>query len=183
MREPRETGNPVRRTAWIAAAGAAMIGAVTMLVRRNHMTQVRALLGARYDEESGRGRAATPASPRARKAGHETRDLKGGVLGKLVLLLGSVAACMVLAMIGLRIWVTHSERAADPAFTRLQTAIVTPPEPHLQRDPLREIANLHARENGLLDTYAYLQPNRTRARIPIDRAIALTIGQPLAPPP
>ena len=183
MREPRRTAHPARRTAWMAAAGATILGAATMLVRRTHTTQARALLGARYDEESGRGRAATPASPKARKAGHETRDLKGNVLAKLLLLLGSVAACMVFAMIGLRIWVTHNERAAEPAFTRLQTAIITPPEPHLQRDPLREIANLHARENGLLDNYAYVEATRTRARIPIDRAMALTIGRPLAPPP
>ena len=179
---PDTDRSPARRGLWVAA-GAALLGAATMLVRRSHMAQTRAVLGARYDEASGRGRASIAVTPRARSAGHETRDLRGGVLGKLLLLLGSVAACMVLAMIGLRIWVTHAQVAGEPSFTQVQTTIVTPPEPHLQRDPLREIANLHAREDRLLGNYAYLEGTHTRARIPIDRALALTVGQPLAAPP
>ena len=178
MREPLKG----RRAAW-AVAGVAVLGAATMMVRRLHVAPARAVVGARYDEESARGRSIAPPSAKSRQAGHETRDMRGATMGKLVLLLGSVVACMVFAMIGLRIWVTHAQHAAEPSFTRLQTVVVTPPEPHLQRDPLREIANLHAREDQLLGDTAYLEGNHARARIPIDRAMALTIGQPLAPPP
>ena len=182
MREPMKERGP-GFVAMGIAAGVAVLGAATMIARRLHVAPGRAVVGARYDEESARGRALAPPSAKARQAGHETRDMRGATMGKLVLLLGSVVTCMVFAMIGLRVWVTHTQRAAEPSFTRLQTVVVTPPEPHLQRDPLREIANLHAREDQLLGDTAYLEGSHARARIPIDRAMALTIGQPLAPPP
>lgn len=171
-----------RVTTWIVAAGT-MLGAATLFIRRSHFAQIRALAGARYDEASGRGRPGMPASPVARDSGHETRDMRGGLMAKLFLLLGTVAVCMVFAMIGLRIWVTTAQRDSQPPLTREQTALITPPGPHLQRDPLAEIANLQRREDEMLGGYAYLDADHTHARIPIDRAMALTVGQPLAPPP
>jgi hypothetical protein len=180
-REPRDRSS-TRTATWVAAGGA-LIGAATLLIRRNHFAQIRALAGARYDEASGRGRPATPASPVARTAGHETVDMRGGLMAKLFLLLGSVAVCVVFAMVGLRLWVSTVQRDSQPPLTREQTAIITPPLPHLQRAPLAEIAALERREDALLDGYAYVDADRTHARIPIDRAMALTIGQPLAPPP
>ena len=171
-----------RIATWLAA-GAALLGAATLFVRRSHFAQLRTLAGARYDEASGRGRAGVPASPVAQEAGHEMRDMRGGLMGKLFLLLGSVAFCMVFAMIGLRVWVTNVQRASLPPLSREQTAIITPPGPHLQRDPLAEIAGLNRRQQARLNGYGYLDAGHTHARIPIDRAMALTIGQPLAPPP
>lgn len=180
-REPRDRSTA--RTATWVAAGAAVIGAATLLVRRSHVAQIRALTGARYDEATGRGRPGTPASPVARDSGHETLDMRGGLMAKLILLLGSVAVCMVFAMVGLRIWVSSVQRDSQPPLTREQTAIITPPEPHLQRDPLGDIARLRQNDDTLLGSTAYLDEGRTHARIPIDRAMALTVGQPLAPPP
>ena len=180
-REPRDRLTARTTATWLAA-GAAVIGAATLFVRRNHPGRIRALTDAGYDVASGRGRPGTPASPVARDSGHETLDMRGGLMAKLILLLGSVAVCMVLAMIGLRIWVSTIQRDSQPPLTREQTAIITPPEPHLQRDPLGDIARLLQSEEKLLGGTAYLDESRTRARIPIDRAMALTVGQPLAPP-
>ena len=171
------------RTATWVAAGAALLGAATLWVRRSHFAQMRALVGARYDEASGRGRPATPPSPLARDAGHETSDMRGGLMAKLVLLLGGVALCMIFAMIGLRIWVTNVQRDSRAPLTREQTAIITPPGPHLQRAPLAEIAALRQGEDKLLGGSAYLDADHTRARIPIGPAMTLTIGQPLGAPP
>lgn len=168
-----------RIATWLAAA---VLGAATLFIRRRHFAQIRTLAGARHDQASGRGRPGTPASPAARESGHETRDMRGGLMAKLALLLGSVAFCMVFAMVGLRIWVTAAQRDAQPPLTREQTALITPPGPHLQRDALAEIAALHRREDELLGGYAYLDAGRTRARIPLDRAIALSVGQSLGPP-
>ncbi len=180
-RDP-DPARPATRAPWVAA-GAALLGAATLLLRRTHHARSRAAVGARYDEESGRGRAGSPPSPDARTAGHETDDLAGGTLGKLLLLLGSAAALMVCAMIGLRLWITQAQRSAEPSFTAIETATITPPKPNLQAAPLREIGALHERENQLLEGFAYLDDARTRARIPLDRALALTVGQPVAPPP
>lgn len=172
----------VSRGIW-AAGVAAVLGAVTLLVRRSHFAQVRALVGARYDEASARGRPGTPASPVARTAGHETRDMRGGVMAKLFLLLGSVAFCMVFAMVGLRYWVSQVQRDSLPRLTRVQTTLIAPPGPNLQHDPVAELGALRARAAKLLEGYASLGDDRSRARIPLDRAMALTVGQPLAPPP
>lgn len=180
-REPGDR-SPARTATWLAA-GVALIGAATMVARRSHIAPLRALVGARYDEESGRGRRGTPASPVARDAGHETLDMRGGLMAKLVLLLGSVALCMIFAMIGLRLWVTSVQRSNQPPLTSQQTAIITPPGPNLQNDPLGDIARLRRAEDTQLAGTAYLDENRTHARIPLDRAMALTVGQPLAPPP
>ena len=179
-RESRDAG--MSRGVWLAA-GAAVLGAATLLFRRSHFAQIRALLGARYDEASARGRPGVPASPAARTAGHETRDMRGGLMAKLFLLLGSVAFCMVFAMIGLRYWISQVQRDSLPQLTPIQTTLIVPPKPNLQVDPVAELAALRARSAKLLDTYAYVDDGRSHARIPIDRAMALTVGQPLAPPP
>ena len=181
--KPRESRDPgTGRAIWFAA-GAAVLGAATLLFRRSHFAQIRALFGARYDEASGRGRPGVPASPAARGAGHETRDMRGGLMAKLFLLLGSVAFCMVFAMIGLRYWISQVQRDSLPQFTAIQTTLIVPPKPNLQVDPVAELAALRARSAKLLDTYAYVGDDRSHARIPIERAMALTVGQPLAPPP
>lgn len=179
-REPRAASGS--RGVWFAGAAAAL-GAATLWFRRGHFAQIRALAGARYDEASARGRPGDPASPTAREAGHETRDMRGGLMAKLFLLLGSVAFCMVFAMVGLRYWVSQVQRDNLPALTEVQTAVIVPPKPNLQRDPVAELAALRARADAMLDGYAYVGDGRTRARIPIERAMALTVGQPLAPPP
>lgn len=179
-RESREDGTG--RAVWVAGI-AAVLGAATMWIRRSHFAQMRALVGARYDEASGRGRPGVPASPVARTAGHETRDMRGGLMAKLVLLLGSVAFCLVFAMVGLRYWISQVQRDDLPPLTQVQTTVIVPPKPNLQRDPVAELAALRARSAKLLDSYAYLGEDHFRARIPIDRAMALTIGQALAPPP
>jgi hypothetical protein len=48
---------------------------------------------------------------------------------------------------------------------------------------LQDIAAERRREADLLNSYAWIDAAHTRARIPIDRAMALMIGQPLDPPP
>lgn len=178
--KPREPG--ASRSLW-AIAAATVIGAVTLVVRSSHVAPLRALLGARYDGASARGRATVPASADAQEAGHETSDMRGGLMAKLFLLLGSVAFCMVFAMIGLRYWISQVQRDTLPAFTSMQTASIVPPKPNLQRDPVADLAALRARTEERLKGYGYRDGDHARAHIPLDRAMALTVGQPLAPPP
>ncbi len=159
-----------------------MLGLLTFAAQLKRFAP-RAVQGVRADGESGRGRPAEPASASARSAGHETRDLSGGALGKLVLLLGAVVLCLVFAMAGLRYWVSQDQAASLPPMTKLQNTAVPPPEPHLQTDPVAQLERLREREARQLGGYAYLDSGRTRARIPIERAMTLTIGNDLSPPP
>ena len=167
---------------WLAA-GAAVLGMATLATRFRRAIPLAAIGGEDQSEASGRGRRVMPPSADARRAGHETKDMRGGLMGKLVLLLGSVAVCMVLAMAGLRYWVTQTHIADQPPLTAMQTSTITPPLPHLQTDPVSELATLQANETKLLHSYAYTDDTRTRARIPIDRAMSLMVGQGLEPPP
>ncbi len=171
------------RRAWWAAAFAAVVGGAMLVVRSTHVAPLRTLIGARYDGASARGRATTPADSEARVAGHETSDLRGDTMARLLLLLGSVAFCMVFAMIGLRYWISQVQRDSLPPFTPIQTTVIVPPKPNLQRDPVAELAALRAGSARLLEGYGYRGDDHARAHIPIDRAMALTVGQPLAPPP
>lgn len=134
-------------------------------------------------ERIGRGRPETPPSPQARRAGHETEDMSGRTMALLALGLGGAVACAIGLMVAL---VGHLDRARDagrPSYTAQQTAPVVPPNPRLQAAPLADIAQLRAREDALLHGYAWTDKARTRARIPIERAMALTQGRSLDAPP
>lgn len=60
-----------------------------------------------------------------------------------------------------------------------------PPEPRLQANPRLEIKDLRESEAGILEHYGWLNPDKGVVRIPIDKAIDLTIakGLPSKPSP
>ena len=131
------------------------------------------------DEQLGRGEPTVPPSSKARKAGHETLDLSGRTLAILTAGLGGTVAVVIVAMILLRGYFVSRIDAGNARFTAEQTTSVTPPLPHLQVTPLEEIAALHGREDALLQHYGYVDADRTRARIPISRAMTLIVGHKL----
>ena len=89
------------------------------------------------------------------------------------------------AVIGTMIWLRHvvatAQRTALPTLTAQQTKPLVPPTPNLQADPYADLAAERATERERLEGYAFLDASRQRARIPIDRAMALTIGRTLDP--
>jgi hypothetical protein len=68
--------------------------------------------------------------------------------------------------------------ANDPPTSALAAAAGSyePPAPRLQTDPVREMAALRAAEEELLGTYGLVDREAGIARIPIDRSIALLVG-------
>ncbi len=134
---------------------------------------------AQHGMDSGRGRRATPPSAKARREGHETEDMSGRLMTRLALGLGTAACIVVFGIIEARTWVRRSYLSEQPALTALQTAPIIPPGPHLQTHPVKDIDQLHAQEDSLLLRYAWVDPARTRARIPINRAMDLTVGRSL----
>ncbi len=125
----------------------------------------------------GRGAHAVPPSIAAKTAGHETEDMSGVVMARLLIGLGTTVALVVGLMTAYV--ATLSPQRNGPALTAQQTAPIAPPAPNLQATPLEDIDALRHREEVLLDNYAWIDPARTRARIPLDRAKALVIGRPL----
>jgi hypothetical protein len=48
-----------------------------------------------------------------------------------------------------------------------------PPAPRLQQNPRRDLEALRAREQALLDSYAWVDRAKGRVRVPVDRAMTL----------
>ena len=177
------------RRLWpLLARAAVVVGGASLLLRRvlqpsPHPSAPdeadRAAPATDAAQHDGRGRPAAPPGADARGKGHETEDMSGGLMAGLALLLGTVACVVVFGMIEVRTWIRSSYVSGQPALTALQTAPITPPGPHLQADPVKEIDQLRAKEDSLLHGYAWVDPARTRARIPIDRALTLTVGRSL----
>ncbi len=131
------------------------------------------------DGDLGRGEPGVPASPGARAAGHETEDMSGALMGRLMIGLAVVLTLVIGGLIGVRSLVQRHDNAAAPSLTAEQTTPVVPPPPNLQNDPVGDLARLNEAENRLLGNYAWVDPEHTRGRIPIDRAMALIVGHPL----
>ena len=163
------------RRLWPLLARAAVVaGGVSLLLRRVQPSPTPSAL-----DEAGRANGAAPPSAKSRGQGHETEDMSGGLMAGLALFLGTVVCVVVFGMIEVRTWIRSSYVSDQPALTALQTAPITPPGPHLQADPVKDINQLRAKEDALLHGYAWVDPAHTRARIPIDRALALTVGRSL----
>ncbi|KAB1073941.1 hypothetical protein [Methylobacterium planeticum] len=113
--------------------------------------------------------------------GYEETDVQ---VGRTALVMGALAGSALLA-VALMLWFLTSysahERRSQPALTPQQTARVNPPAPNLQPDPFADIDRLRSADAARLDGYAYTDAARRRARIPIDRAMALTVGRALDP--
>jgi len=68
--------------------------------------------------------------------------------------------------------------AQDPPPPVLEAARAnhTPPGPSLQADPIAEIKALRDREDEVLEGYGWVDEAGGIARIPVERAITLTVG-------
>jgi len=58
-----------------------------------------------------------------------------------------------------------------------------PPEPRLQAEPRVELKDLHADEDAILHSYAWIDPNKGTVRIPIDVAIDMVAQKGLPSKP
>lgn len=125
-----------------------------------------------------RAEAGTP-SRRPDGPGHETSDVN---VRNTVLVMGCLAlsAAAVIGGMVLFIRVTESrQRAALPTLTPQQTTRLVPPPPNLQPDPYADLDRQRDAARAAIDGYGYLDPARTRARIPIDRAMTIAVGRSL----
>lgn len=144
------------------------------------MTSVLKLLP---EPVSALGKPTTPASREAVESGFETTDVNAR---DMTFILGGIVATtvFVIAIVCVMIW--RFDIARTHSFSNLtpqQTAQSVPPAPHLQVAPFADLAQQRAREERLLHSYGWTSPDHSTARIPIDRAMALTVGQSLDAPP
>ncbi|WP_375462332.1 hypothetical protein [uncultured Methylobacterium sp.] len=113
--------------------------------------------------------------------GYETSDVH---VGNTALVMAGLMLS-ALAAIGLMIWIMStfaaSQRRALPSLTPQQTTQLAPPAPNLQAKPYADIDREQAEQAAKLDRYGFTDAARRRARIPIDRAMGLTVGRTLDP--
>jgi hypothetical protein len=115
--------------------------------------------------------------------GHETSDINiRGVLGFGVgLLIAGVAIHVLVLLLFTVLSSSESRRGAQPQFplaagqeNRL------PPEPRLQTNPRQDLRDLRSQEETILHNYGWVDRNAGIVRIPIDRAMRLTVERELA---
>lgn len=109
--------------------------------------------------------------------------MDGRVMAWLVLGMGATVAAVVAGMILLLALMSREREASLPRFPAEQTAQPAPPAPRPQAAPAADLAHLRAREEALLSHYAWIGDDHGRARIPLARAMELTVGATLGPPP
>jgi len=154
--------------------------------RRSSLALVPAILAGLILRRTGAvlpSAAASPQDPHGDDWDYERSDAEAGKTAWVMLGLAGAVIVTIGAVLALNHLVLGRQRAALPPLTAQQTAAIRPPPPNLQADPYGDIDAKEADEAGRLAGYAYLDADRTRARIPVDRAMALMAGRPFDPEP
>ena len=126
-----------------------------------------------HDAQSGAG------------VGHEERDVTFppvvvGLVGLAVL--GIVSALLMFGFF--QLLGTRAARLDPPASELAQRyGRQEPPAPRLQPDPLKDLADMRAEENAVLDTYGWVDRSAGAVRVPVRRAMELLVqrGLPARP--
>ena len=191
---PRNVASPplVRRR-WrrgldLIAVAAAVVGSSWLASRRLGIGEDRSLRDMAREAAkvtarqvymgSGRGLPGTPPSAKSLRHRHEMEDMSGRDMAFVLLGLAGFVALFSGASIGMTA-LFHTWNHSRVPLTTEQTARISPPGPHLQAHPHAELRDVRAQETQLLHAYAWLDPGHTVARIPIERAMALTVGKSL----
>jgi hypothetical protein len=123
----------------------------------------------------------TDAAPPDVARGYETRDISTRVVAIFAasLVVGAV-------LVNLAIWLIYVQfsKAADRAYPREYPLAhvgtpLQPPEPNLQTRPKEDLQRMRAEEDRLLSSYDWVDATRGVVRIPIARAMAMTVERGL----
>ena len=117
------------------------------------------------------------------KPGHETDDVSIRAIVRFGLGLAVGTAVVSLAMWGLFRFFDasqekHGEKVPPMVAANLRR---TPSGPLLEPDPLAPRLAARAREDAVLGSYGWVDPNAGVARIPVDRAMELLVERGLPP--
>lgn len=118
-------------------------------------------------------RTDTTEEPRNPHVHHEPGDVNAIFLTKFGIGMGFVIVVFLFLLWGLFQYFARREAALGPPPSQgiNVTAAKLPPEPRLQPSPTRDMQQMRAAEDQLLDQYAWIDPDKGIVRIPVDRAM------------
>ena len=114
--------------------------------------------------------------------GHETRDMSVRPIAIFVVGLFVLTSVVLLLMVGLFDYYAARQAKLDVPPSPLAIR-EPPPEPRLQVAPAKELEEMRAAEDAVLNSYGWIDREDGVVRIPIDRAMALLLqrGLPVRP--
>jgi hypothetical protein len=111
---------------------------------------------------------------------HETSDIN--IRGVFAFGIGlTVTAIVIYGLIWLLFayFAGREARQPAPAYPLAMGQTRVPPEPRLQTNPRQDLRDLRTTEETTLTTYGWVDKNSGTVRIPIDRAMQLTVERGL----
>lgn len=136
----------------------------------------------RGDRPHGPAAATVHASPELRP-GHETKDASIRAVVGFGIALALLTVAVLLAMWGVfrifEVQANKRDRRVPPMIAANLSR--TPTGPRLEPDPLAPRRAARVREDAILGSYGWVDPNAGIARIPIDRAMDMLIRTGLPP--
>ncbi|MGD0300522.1 MAG: hypothetical protein ABSE86_25845 [Bryobacteraceae bacterium] len=101
-------------------------------------------------------------------AGHEKSEVSVPfiVVSLSVLLVGTFLVALL--VVGIFQFFSHTYQTQESAKQNQQQI---PPEPRIEVEPYKQLLDVHAREDHVLSSYAWVDKGQGIVRIPIDQAI------------
>lgn len=109
-------------------------------------------------------------------AGHEHREVSVRLIALSLLFLAIATFCVFVLVVGIFRYFYDTYSAAEAA--KLSQPVI-PPAPRLEVAPYLQLQDLHAKEDHVLSTYAWVNKQTGTVRIPVDRAIDLLAAKGL----
>jgi hypothetical protein len=113
-------------------------------------------------------------------SGYERTDLSVRAIAAFAGTLVITTALTLVLMAWLLGYFVRLEMRADPPVSPLAETLAPTPEPRLQADPGRDLTEMRATEDALLNEYAWVDRRDDLVRIPITRAMELLAERGLA---
>lgn len=113
---------------------------------------------------------------------HEHTDIEPSVAWKFALWLAAGMVVSVLIVYGTFWFFERSVQESDRRNQAFPLAVGqerTPPLPHLQTQPFKDVYLLRQHENEVLGSYGWVDKNAGIVRLPIDRAMELVLERGL----
>lgn len=120
----------------------------------------------------------TDPGERRRGPGYERRDARAGsVIYFAIGLLVTLGAILVSMRFVFDFFA--STQSLGPPATPFEDVRQLPPQPRLQPEPRRDLSELRASEDSILNSYAWVDQKAGIVRIPVERALELSIQKGL----